>query len=108
ELSLLVHRDVHGEAHPDTARNYENLAVLLSRQGREAEAWPLHLRAIATLGRALGEDHLETAHAQSKAAYTLYTWGRRAEAARLWQASLPAQEAARVHKAASGFARARA
>ena len=59
-----IHRELvdrlialHGEDHRSVADNYQNLASAIARQGRFAEALPLHRRAYEIYNSVLEEDH---------------------------------------------------
>jgi tetratricopeptide (TPR) repeat protein len=106
EQALAIRRQALGEDHPATARCYNDLGICLGDQGQDARGQPLLEKALAIRRRTLGEDHPDTASSANNLAYNLYDQGKLAEAVRLWQASLPGQEAARFHTAGSGFDRA--
>jgi tetratricopeptide (TPR) repeat protein len=108
EKALAASRKARGEEHPHTATSYNNLARCLQMQGQYARALPLYEKALAIFRQALGEDHPHTAQSCDHVAICLSALGRLPEAVLLWQASLPGQEAARFHTAATGFDRARA
>jgi CHAT domain-containing protein/tetratricopeptide (TPR) repeat protein len=99
---------LHGEWHPSTATSDNNLASCLHSLGRLAEALTLYRRALDVRLRVLGEQHPDTAAAANNVAVCLASLGRRVEGLRLLQASLPGQEVARFHGAATGFDRATA
>jgi tetratricopeptide (TPR) repeat protein len=104
DLSLLV----HGERHPITATCDNNMAWCLTRLGKAGEALPLYRRALDVSLRMQGGQHPGTASSYNNLALCLDEMGRRAEGLLLLQASLPGQEAARFHGAATGFDRAAA
>jgi CHAT domain-containing protein/tetratricopeptide (TPR) repeat protein len=104
--ALTIRRKVLGERHPDTAQSYAAVASGLSALGRHAEALPLYRKALAINKSVLGEEHPRTAAQSTNLAGCLWLLGRVGEAVRLLSASLPGQEAARFHRAASGFDRA--
>jgi tetratricopeptide (TPR) repeat protein len=106
EKALAIFRQVLGEEHPHTATCYNNVAFNLHAQGRYAAAQPLFEKALAIKRQALGEDHPSTALGYNHLAINLWQQHRIGPAVRLLQASLPGQEAARFHRAASGFDRA--
>jgi tetratricopeptide (TPR) repeat protein len=66
---------VLGPEHPDTAKNLENLAILLSAEGAFAGAWPLWERALAIYEKALGPEHPETARSLNNLAVLLRDQG---------------------------------
>jgi CHAT domain-containing protein/tetratricopeptide (TPR) repeat protein len=104
--TLAIRLKVLGELHPDTAQSYNNLAMCLYRQDRYADALPLLNRALTICKKVRGEEHPDTALACNNVVLCLAAQGKWPEAVRLLQASLPGQEAARFHAAASGFDRA--
>jgi CHAT domain-containing protein/tetratricopeptide (TPR) repeat protein len=69
-----------GEAHPDTALNYGNLATTLSAQGKSAEAEALLRKALAVWLKAAGEAHPDTARFYNSLGMTLRDQGKHAEA----------------------------
>ena len=72
-----------GPHHPDTAQSLNNLANLYHNQGKDAQAEPLYVRALAIDERALGPQHPTTQHIRANYADLLRTMGRDAEAAAL-------------------------
>jgi tetratricopeptide (TPR) repeat protein len=96
----------HGEQHPLTAISYNNVAHCLNNLGKHVEALPLYRRALAICLQVHGKQHPDTARACNNLASCLHLLGRQSEALRLIQASLPDQEVARFHVAATGFDRA--
>jgi CHAT domain-containing protein/Tfp pilus assembly protein PilF len=104
--ALAICLKVHGERHASTARSYNNVATCLNKQGKHSEALPLYRRALAIWLEVHGEQHPHTAQCYNNVAICLDNQGNRAQALHLLQASLPDQEAARFHTAASGFERA--
>jgi tetratricopeptide (TPR) repeat protein len=104
--ALATCRKVLGAGHPATARGCNNLALCLANQGRHADALPLFQEALAIRRQAQGELHPHTATTCNNLAFCLAEQGKWPKAVRLLQASLPGQEAARFHKASSGFDRA--
>jgi CHAT domain-containing protein len=77
-----------GEAHPDTAASYHNLASTLGFQGKYAEAEALHRTALAIRLKALGEAHSDTARSYNNLAYILRYQGKYAEAEALHRTAL--------------------
>jgi tetratricopeptide (TPR) repeat protein len=108
EKALALRRKVLDEEHPDTATSYNNVAFCLDAQGQHAQALPLFEKGLAVRRKVLGEEHPQTATSYNNVAFCLQDQGKLAEAVLVWQASLPGQEAARFHTAATGFDRARA
>jgi tetratricopeptide (TPR) repeat protein len=83
-----------GEAHPDTATSYNNLASNLDDQGRYGEAEPLYRKALELLQAALGAAHPGTAASYNNLAYNLDAQGRYGEAEPLYRKALELQQAA--------------
>src|SRR5690349_23629624 len=69
----------HGRDHPDVAQSLNNLALLYVRQGRYAEAEPLHRRALAIREKALGRDHPDVAQSLNNLALLYVAQGRYTE-----------------------------
>ncbi len=86
---------VLGENHPDTAKNYLNLAISLKAQGRYGEAEPLYRKALDIAGRVLGENHPDTAAIYRSAASNLNHEGKYGEAAPLYSKALEIDRAVR-------------
>jgi CHAT domain-containing protein/tetratricopeptide (TPR) repeat protein len=105
EKSLQISRKVLGEDHPHTATSCNNLAHNLSDQGKHAQAQAWFERAIRICRRVHGEEHPHTASSNHNVAANLWRQGHLSRAVRLWQASRPSLEAARIHLSASGFGR---
>jgi tetratricopeptide (TPR) repeat protein len=55
-------RQVLGEDHPHTALSYNNVAFILSAQGKHAEAGPLFQKALDICRKVLSEGHPHTAN----------------------------------------------
>jgi CHAT domain-containing protein/Tfp pilus assembly protein PilF len=85
---LELRRQVLGEAHPDTATSYNNVAYFLDAQGRYAEAEPLFRRALDIYQQALGEQHPDTAQSYNNVAHNLDTQGKYAGAEPLYRQAL--------------------
>jgi tetratricopeptide (TPR) repeat protein len=81
-------RQVLGEAHPDTARSYNNVALNLNAQGKYAEAEPLFRRALGIYRQALSEQHPDTAICYHNVAANLQARGKYAEAGLLYRQAL--------------------
>lgn len=58
--ALTPAKGVFGEAHPETLRSVNNLAMLYQTQGRYGDAEPLVRRALTASERVLGETHPDT------------------------------------------------
>jgi CHAT domain-containing protein/tetratricopeptide (TPR) repeat protein len=106
EKALTIRRKLLGEEHPHTAESYNNVAACLNAQGQHGKALPLYEKALTIRRKVLGEEHPDTALSYNNVAWCLWRLDRIADATRLLQRSLPGQEVARFHKAASGFDRA--
>jgi CHAT domain-containing protein/tetratricopeptide (TPR) repeat protein len=106
QTALAIRRQALGEEHPQTAGAYNNVAYNLHKQGKPAEALPLYEKALAIYRNVLGEDHPHTAMTYENMAFSLWHQNRIGPAVRVLQASLPGQDVARFHAAASGFDRA--
>src|SRR5262249_10268044 len=83
-----------GPDHEEVATNLDNLAVLYSRQGRDADSEPLFRRALAIKEKALGPDHPDVAVSLSNLAGTYDNKGRHADAEPLYKRSLAIREKA--------------
>jgi tetratricopeptide (TPR) repeat protein len=106
EKGLLLSRKVLGEEHPDTATSYNNVATCLNNRGQHGKALSLLEKALLIRCRVLGEEHPDTVASYGNVASCLWKLDRLPEAVRLLQASVPAQEAARIQGSESGFDRA--
>jgi CHAT domain-containing protein/Tfp pilus assembly protein PilF len=106
QKTLLVRRKVLGEEHPHTASSYQNVASCLDAMGQHGKALPLFEKALSISRKVQGDEHPDTASAYNSVALCLWHLDRVDEATRLLQRSLPGQEVARFHEAASGFDRA--
>jgi tetratricopeptide (TPR) repeat protein len=78
--ALAIRLQALGEAHPDTALSYNNLAVVLADKGKLAEAEAMNRKALAIRLQALGEAHPDTALSYNNLAVVLRGQGRLAEA----------------------------
>jgi CHAT domain-containing protein/Tfp pilus assembly protein PilF len=97
-----------GAKNPQIALCQNNLAWSLLAQDKPDEALPLARQALDQRRKAMGDDHPSTVASSDTVAACLWRLGRRAEAARLLQASLTGLETARFHGASSGFDRSQA
>jgi tetratricopeptide (TPR) repeat protein len=77
---LAVRRKLLGEAHPDTATSYNNVALNLSAQGRYKEAQERFQKALDIDRMVLGEEHPNTAGSYNNLASNLQAQGRYTEA----------------------------
>jgi tetratricopeptide (TPR) repeat protein len=84
--------ELYGADHPSTLNSVNNLAELLAQQGRDAEAEPLHRRALEGRTRGLGARHVQTLHSMERLASTLANRERFGEAERLAAAAATASE----------------
>jgi tetratricopeptide (TPR) repeat protein len=94
--ALAIRIKALGEAHPDTATSYNNLAVTLVEQGKNAEVEAMHRRALAIRIKALGEAHPDTATSYSNLAFSLDLQGQHDEALRTWRLAAASYEQARL------------
>ena len=76
-----------GPEHPNTAKSFNNLAVLLSNQEKYARAEPLYRRAMAIREKVLGPEHPDTVIARSNLIRFYRAQGRNAEAEALEKAA---------------------
>jgi CHAT domain-containing protein/tetratricopeptide (TPR) repeat protein len=106
EKALAICRKALGEEHPDVAATCNNLAATLDAQKKYVEGQALYEKALAINRKALGEEHPDTATCCKNLACNAWEQNKITEAVRLLRDSLPGQEAARFHHAASGFDRA--
>jgi CHAT domain-containing protein/tetratricopeptide (TPR) repeat protein len=83
-----------GEAHPDTARSYNNVASSLQALGKASEALPLYKKALAISEKALGQAHPDTALSYNNVAYCLQSLGKASEALPLYKKALASREKA--------------
>jgi tetratricopeptide (TPR) repeat protein len=86
--ALAVCEEALGPKHPDTAGNYNDLALNLDTQGRAQEAEPLHRKALAIWEEVLGPKHPDTALTYNNLALNLDTQGRAQEAEPLHRKAL--------------------
>ncbi|MBX3594647.1 tetratricopeptide repeat protein [Sphingomonas sp.] len=82
-----------GPDHPDVAADLTNLAINLSAQGREAEAHPLLVRALAIYEKALPPAHPYIALLLTNVGASLIALDRAAEALPVLQRALTLREA---------------
>jgi tetratricopeptide (TPR) repeat protein len=89
--ALAIQLRALGEAHPDTAGGYSNLAIVLGAQRRLPEAEALFRKALAIWLKASGEAHPDTAGGYSNLAVVLGAQGRPAEAEAMYRKALAIQ-----------------
>jgi tetratricopeptide (TPR) repeat protein len=106
EQALAVRRRHGVDEEAEALDNRSGLATCLHHQGKYAEALPLLRGVLAARRKKLGEGHPRLANATNNLAACLWRLGRHGEAVRLWQASLPLHEVARLRRADTGFDRA--
>jgi hypothetical protein len=94
--ALEILRTALGEAHPNTAASYHNLALVLEAQGKHAEAEPMKRRSLAIFLEALGRGHARTALSYSSLASSLELQGKHDEALRAWRLAAASYEQARL------------
>ena len=90
--ALAICETVLGPEHPDTAQNFNDLAVLLWDQGDFAAARPLYERALAICEKALGPEHPHTATSLQNLAVLLNNQGDLAAARSLHERALAIRE----------------
>jgi hypothetical protein len=83
--ALAGQRRVLGDKHRITARTGLNLAGMLFRQRRYADAEPLAIAGYTVFRDVLGEDNATTQAARKRVVEIYEGWGRPAEAAK-WKA----------------------
>jgi tetratricopeptide (TPR) repeat protein len=69
EQALASRRKMFGDAHPDTARSLNSLAIQLQRQGELEHARAYHEQALAIRRTVFGESHPETAESLNNLGY---------------------------------------
>jgi CHAT domain-containing protein/tetratricopeptide (TPR) repeat protein len=85
---LAIREKALGEAHPDTATSYNNVAGCLGELGKPSEALPLYKKALAIREKALGEAHPRTATSYNNMAGCLRSLGKESEALPLYKKAL--------------------
>ena len=93
-LAALEEAEKFGEQDPRLAMSLNNLALLYEDQGKNAEAGPLHERALVIYEKALGPEHPLVATSLNNLAELYRTQGKYAEAEPLYQRSLAIAEKA--------------
>jgi tetratricopeptide (TPR) repeat protein len=83
QRTLELKMELYGAEHPTTLNSLSNLAELNDQLGRDAEAEPLHRRALAVRTRVLGPIHERTLYSMERLAATLTRLGRFADAERM-------------------------
>jgi tetratricopeptide (TPR) repeat protein len=86
--ALAISLKTRGEAHPETATIYNNLAVVLGENEKLIEAEAMHLHALAIRLNLLDKGHPEIAHSYNNLAELLRAQGRLAEAEAMHRRSL--------------------
>ena len=79
---------VLGKDHPDVARDYNNLALLLKDQGKYDQAEPLYRRAIEIDESVLGKDHPDVANRYNNHAGLLQAQGMYDQAEPLYRRAI--------------------
>jgi len=80
EKSLELRKTALGEEHSDTLESLNNLALVLCRQGKDAEAEQLYRQCLEVHKRVLGDGHPETMSTLNNFALALAVQGKYAEA----------------------------
>jgi CHAT domain-containing protein/tetratricopeptide (TPR) repeat protein len=88
EKILEIRRRLFGDDHPDSARSYRTLGLILQAQGKYAGAQPLFEKALEIDGRTLGVDHPDTADSYTTLAVNLDARGKYAAAQKLNEKAL--------------------
>ncbi len=83
--AIEIGEKILGKDHPTVARNYNNLAGLLQKQGKYDQAEPLYRRAIEIGERVLGKDHPHLAIRYNNLAYLLQDQGKYDQAEPLYR-----------------------
>jgi len=83
-----VTEKAYGPDHPDVAQALNNLAVLYTRQGRNADAERLFKRSVATFEKTLGPNHPDLADILQNLAGLYKDEGRYADAQQLFKRSM--------------------
>jgi len=78
--ALVIHEQILGPTHPDTATSLNNLGVLLRAMGDLAGAKPYFERALAIHEQVLGLTHPETANSLNNLGMLLFALGELTEA----------------------------
>lgn len=72
---------IYGTNHPSVGKAASNLAILLSQDGRPAEARHLALRAVVIAERTFGYNHIEVATKLASLGTILFSWVKLARGA---------------------------
>ena len=92
--ALELAKEHFGEAHPDTATSYNNVAYNLNAQGRYEDAEPLFRKGLEIRQQVLGEAHPSTATSYNNVASNLNAQGRYEDAEPLFRKAVKLIEAA--------------
>jgi len=92
QQSLLIHEQVTGCDHPDTAASLNNLATLSYKLGNYERAESLFQRALAIDERTVGPDHPATARSLNNLAYLYLKQGKYEQAEGFFQRALAIRE----------------
>ncbi len=85
---------VLGKEHPDTLGSINNLAEVLSRQGKYDEAEEMHRQALALKETVLGKEHPSTLTSVNNLAEVLSRQGKYDEAEEMYRQMLALKERA--------------
>ncbi len=86
--ALAIRHSTLGENHPDTAKSYNNLALVVLYQGRYGEAEPLFRQVLEIRRATFGENHPDTGESYNNLAADLNSQGRFGEAEPLYRKGL--------------------
>src|SRR5215471_13152244 len=86
--AIVIDEKVLGKDHPDVARDYNNLALLLHAQGKYDQAEPLYRRAIENDEKILGKDHPNVALRYNNLALLLQDRGKFDQAEPLYRRAI--------------------
>jgi len=92
QKALVIHKEVLGFDHPDTASSYNNIALVYSRQGEYGKSLELYDKAMKICEKVLGLDHPDTASSYNNIAGVYYCQGEYAKALELYEKALVIRE----------------
>ena len=85
---LAVAIEEYGPDHPDVGGSYNNIALVLQKQGKLEEAVEMNKKALAIRTKALGKEHLFVGAAYNNIAVVLKKQGKLAEALEMFKKAL--------------------
>ena len=92
--SIMVTAMAYGPEHPDVAQALNNLAVLYTRQGRNADAERLFKQSVTTYEKTLGPNHPDLADVLDNLAGLFRDEGRTADAQQILKRSMAIRKTA--------------